>query len=372
MPMVRLYFERKGLLCNLNWDEFEESDHSVVYEEWQALPQTERDSVGKDFLNVAGLATKQGVQIIIEEGKFHNNDLVEELSTLPSHTEKALHTLLKYPRVFRVASQLNYADNLARYWHRRRDLPMKPPNLSGEARLALRKAMSEYYVANQGRGGYHELDLFRHGPIHYFMIYLSDYPDTFVGFGGDGAIKRQPQTPAFDVIFRYDECRGHLDLYAEGPKQLRRDLEAIFAQTVLTEDLSLRSPSGVAFHLDHLKDPSFSFLSEPADGISIVDLRSIQLSGPGKCAGRITFDLLPYAEGGNVHQLIENALNQNNWRLEDLSVEQVKMRVTFVHGKPRPKTVTFSVSPGSCNLKEHVAEHATIKKCLKRWRIERE
>lgn len=36
-----------------------------VYADWQALPQKKRDAVGADFLDVAGLATKQGVQVII-------------------------------------------------------------------------------------------------------------------------------------------------------------------------------------------------------------------------------------------------------------------------------------------------------------------
>lgn len=369
LPMLRQYFGSRGVLGDLPWDELTEKDHETVYAAWQALPQRARDAIGTDFLDAAGLATNQ---VIIAEGKFHNKDLVAELAALPSHTEKAFHALLQYARVFRVARQLNYADNLTRYWHRRHDLPKRPPNLSAEARLALRKAMSDYYVESQGRGQYHDLDLRRHGPVHYFMVYLSDYPDTFAGFDDEGKIARQPQTPAFDVVFRYDESRGHLDLYAEGPRQLRRDLEKIFAQTALAEDLSLQSPPGVAFHLDHLKDPSFSFLSEPADGIFSVTLRSMQLSVPEKSTGRVTFELLPYSDGGNIHQLIENALNQNNWRLEDLCVDQVKMKVTFVHGKPRAKTVTFNVSPGSCNLKEYVPEHATIKRCLKRWGIERE
>ena len=48
--------------------------------------------------------------------------------------------------------------------------------------MALRKAVSDYYVENQGRGQYHDLDLRRHGSVHYFIVYLSDYPDTFAGF----------------------------------------------------------------------------------------------------------------------------------------------------------------------------------------------
>lgn len=83
---------------------------------------------------------------LLEEGKFRSKDLAAQLAALPSHTEKAFHTFLVQPRVFRVARQLNYADNLTRHWHCRDDLPKKPPNISTEARLALRKAMSDYYV----------------------------------------------------------------------------------------------------------------------------------------------------------------------------------------------------------------------------------
>jgi hypothetical protein len=96
----------------------------------------------------------------------------------------------------------------------------------------------------------------------------------------------------------------------------------------------------------------------------------MQLSVPDKDTGRITFELLPYANGGNIHDLIENALNQVNWQLADLRVDQVKMKVTFLHGKPRLKTVTFNISPQSCPLKDHVAEHVTIRRCLKKWEIE--
>ena len=125
LPMLRQYFDSRGVLVDLPWDDLTEKDHERVYADWQALPQQKRDTIGADFLDVAGLATKQGVQVIIEEGKFHSKDLVAELAALPSHSEKAFHTLLEYPRVFRVASQFNYADNLTRYWHPRHDLPKK-------------------------------------------------------------------------------------------------------------------------------------------------------------------------------------------------------------------------------------------------------
>ena len=106
MAMLRQYFEKRGFLGGLDWDGLQDGDHETVYAAWQELPQRSRDSVGVDFQNVAGLATNQGVQIIIEEGNFQGTDLVPELVDHPSHSEKAFHVLLNHPRVFRVASQL--------------------------------------------------------------------------------------------------------------------------------------------------------------------------------------------------------------------------------------------------------------------------
>jgi len=373
LAMLREYFERQDVVDDLAWNNLTDQGRESLYAAWQSLPQRSRDAISIDFQNVAGLATKRGIQTIIEESKFHGLDLLPELVELPSHSEKAFHVLLRHPRVFRVASQFNYADNLARYWHRRHDLPKKPPNLRLEARAALKNAVSDHYVENQGRGQYSDLDVYlRYDTVHYFMVYLSDYPDTFVGYSDEGTLDRRPQTPAFDVVLRYDESCGHLDLYAEGPKQLRRDLEGIFGRTALSEELSPDPPPGVAFQLDRLKDPKFEFVTEPSDGIFNVQLRAIQFSLPQKETGRITFELLPYAGSGNVHELIARALNQVSWQLDDLRVDQVKIKVTFLQGTSRPKTVTFNISPNSCNLKEHVTEHATIKRYLRRWEIERE
>ena len=114
--MLRQYFDRRGLLGALVWDDLADAGRNTVYAAWQALPQRSRDAVGVDFQNVAGLATMLGVQIILEEGRFQRVDLVPELTKLPSHSEKAFHVLLNHPRVFRVASQFNYADNLNRFF----------------------------------------------------------------------------------------------------------------------------------------------------------------------------------------------------------------------------------------------------------------
>lgn len=374
VPTAQLqeYFDRLRVLSDLEWDAFKENDREAIYTAWQALPTKQKDAIGVDFQNVAALASRPGVQTIIEEGRFHKVDLTAELSALASHTEKAFHTLLKHTRIFRVASQFNHADHLKRYWHRRHDLPKKAPNLAPEARAALKDTVAAYYVANQGRGEFSDLDVYlRFGTVHYLMVYLSDYPNTFVGYNGDGTIDRHPQTPAFDVVFKYDESRGHLELYAEGPRQLRRDLEKIFGDTILAEDLSLEPPNTVAFELDGLKDPAFPFPTDPADGIFCVQLRSMRLTVPEKSVGRMTFETMPYSDSGNIHDLMARALSRDHWHIEDLRVDQVSMKVTFVHGKPRPKTVTFNISPSSCNLKDEVPEHATIKRCLKKWEIDR-
>ena len=89
LPMLRQYFDGRGVLGDLLWDDLTEKDYGTVYVAWHALSPRARDTIGADFLDVAGLATTKGIQVIIEEGKFHRKDLVAELAALPSHIEKA-------------------------------------------------------------------------------------------------------------------------------------------------------------------------------------------------------------------------------------------------------------------------------------------
>jgi len=66
--------------------------------------------------------------------------MVAELASVPSHAEKAFYVLLNHPRSSTVASQFNMPTNLNAFiGTARRGLPKKAPNLTAEARNALKR-----------------------------------------------------------------------------------------------------------------------------------------------------------------------------------------------------------------------------------------
>lgn len=92
----------------------------------------------------------------------------------------------------------------------------------------------------------------------------------------------------------------------------------------------------------------------------------LSIVGPG--FGRIIFESDSWRKRGNIHDLIERYLNQEEAAKVTMSVTQVEMQVTFatVDGL---NPVTFRIShPDRCSLKDE-PEHLTIKEYLRRWGI---
>ena len=96
------------------------------------------------------------------------------------------------------------------------------------------QAISKYYREHQGRGEHCKVEAYlRRDKIHYFFAYPADYADTVIIYNDEGGLERQLQKAAFEVIFAYNESTGTLDVFVQGDKKLRRDMEEIFASLVL-------------------------------------------------------------------------------------------------------------------------------------------
>ena len=371
-PLLQEYFEQRKQLQDLDWEGLDDQDIEPIYDAWMALPPEARQSISVDFQNATGLASKQGIQTILEVGRSFGYDLVPIMSAGKTHIEKVFRVLLERPQVFRIASQFAWADNLRRYWHRRRDLPQVAPDLSPKARRELKKAISAYYVKNQGRGEYCEIEVYERGGTHYFMVYLADYPSAVICFEDSDQLKPRLQQQAFDVVFIFDDKEGRLELYADGSHQLRTDLGQMFGKHILRQDVSPDTASEPVFDLDRLKDSNFRFKIDPSDGIKSMRLRAMRFSVPDADGGRITFATPPRSKDGSLHGFINRGLNSKALPLEDLQVEHVTIQAVFSHGNPRPKSVTFNLTSNNCcNLKE-TPEHDKIRECLKRSKIIRE
>lgn len=373
--LLKEYFAARDELGDIDWANLKETDVDPVYAAWQALPEHKQEEIERDFRDIFDLGSSNGTRTLIEEGRFHNIDLTAELEAREGFINKAFWVFLKHRRVFEVAHLLDWADHLnGRYWRKRKNLPKKKPDLSDNAIKQLEDAIKAYY-REQGRGKRCHVDKYLRGDrSHYFFAYPQDYTDTFVGFDDDGRFDRRPQNPAFEVLYVYDPVDGTLDLYAQGGKEIKNDLQQIFGRTILHEEIGEENAASAPYRLEGLKNRLFAFPTDPADRVTEVRVKELRLSIIGNPRQRITFEATPKGPQAEVYDLMQQALDERRMPMAMVNVTSAVIQMRFDNtngGNGRAtKTITFRVAaPDSCNLKDK-PEHMVAKKYLKLWEIE--
>ena len=374
--LLEQYFAQRKEQVDVPWDELPETDSDTIYEAWQQLPEASVIGIDEDFRNIAQLASGEGIRTLIEEGHFHKVELAPSLDARDGFVNKAFWVFLNQRRVFDVALILDRSDHLnGRYWRMRKDMPKKAPDLSPDAIDELARSLSAYYREKQGRGRHCHVDKYlRADRKHYFFAYPQDYADTFIGYDDKGAFERKRQNPAFEVIFVYDPIDGELDLFAQGGKDIKQDLQEVFARTILHEDLGQEDKTSQPYELNGLKKRDFAFPTDPADRIAEVRVKALRLSVIGNGGRQLSFEVPPKGPTREIHDFIENALDAEQLPMAMVNVKSAAIQVRFdTSGGPgrQTKTVSFRVShPDSCNLKDS-PEELLVKQYLKRWEIER-
>lgn len=375
--LLREYFTARGELGDIDWDNTEETDIDAIYAAWQALPEDKAEEIEQQFQDVFDLASAEGIRTLVEEGKFQDIDLTEELDAHDGLLDKSFVVFLRHRDVFILSAILNYADHLnGRYRRKRKDMPKKQPDTSAAAIKELGDAVGAYYRENQGRGKWCDADHYiRADRYHYFFAYPKDYTDTAVEWDDHGCRERRRRNPAFEVIFIYDPVDGTLDLYAQGDKNLKQDLQKLFARAILHEEIGEETRNSQPYELNRLKNRSFAFPTEPEDRITEVRLRQMRLSVVGNERKRITFEVPPKGGPADLHDLMRDALHEQRLPLSMVNVTSavIQRRFNNANGRGRSeKTVSFRISyPDSCNLKDK-PEHLVARKYLKKWKLERE
>lgn len=377
--LLRKYFAAKGVLADLDWAGMEESDTDAdaVFNAWQALPEKTKQEIEHDFRDIFELGTADGIRTIIEEGKFREIDLAAELEPHVGFVSKALHVFLSHRRTFEVSGFFDHADNLnGRSWRTRKDMPKKRPDVTQDSLAQLAEAIKAYFQETQGRGQKCKVETyFRGRRRNYFFAYPQDYVDTFIGYDDAGELRRRPHNPAFEIVFIYDADEGTLELYTPGNRQVKQDLQKLFARTILHEELGEENSATAPFQLNALKQRGFGFRTDPDDGITDVRVREMRLSVVGSPHRRITLDAGPKGGRDDIHQFIEDSIDKQRLPLSMVEVTSAVIQMQFANttGRGRPqKTLTFRVShPDSCSLKADKPEHLRARKCLKLSEIER-
>jgi len=374
--LLKEYFTARGELGDLDWAGLKETDVDPIHDAWQKFSDSSLQEIDDDFRDIFDLASAEGTRTLIEEGRFHQLDLTPDLDARDGFLNKAFWIFLNRRKVFDVAHVLDRTDHInRRYWRKRKDIPKKKPDLSPAAITELEHSVSAYYRERQGRGRHCHVDkYFRGDRYHYFFAYPQDYTDTFVGYDDEGQFERRRQNPAFEVIYVYDLVDGTLDLYAQGGKDIKKDLQDLFARAILHEELGEENSDSQPYELNGLKKRDFAFPADPADRITEVRVKELRLSVVGNLRSRITFEVTPNGAVDEIYDFMEKSLHERRLPMAMVNVSSAVLQVRFDNtgGNGRAtKTVTFRIShPDSCNLKDK-PEHLVVKKYLKLWEIER-
>ena len=103
MPNALLarYFQERGLFEDLYFAAMKEAKPDELFEAWLALPDAQRNEIDAELLDIFELCCEKGFLAILDEARWQLREtpgqitpLVETLSALPNHFERAMVTFL--------------------------------------------------------------------------------------------------------------------------------------------------------------------------------------------------------------------------------------------------------------------------------------
>lgn len=153
MPNVQLarYFERKGMFAEIDFTAMKEGKPDALFNVWLALPDDERNPMDAEFKSIFEMSCKKGFRAIIDEASWHFQEsqetlttLVEELSVLKNHYERAMVTYLDHHNLWKGATLFFHADILP-YWRKRKNLGHHPAAVDDNSTQKLAELISNYF-----------------------------------------------------------------------------------------------------------------------------------------------------------------------------------------------------------------------------------
>jgi hypothetical protein len=341
---------------------------------WQRVPDARRKEAQIALRDVHDLAGGRGLKIFAEEIRRTYPERADEFIALEGRLDKAMWAYLHLPAVFEQAALFARADALAngRYWVKRNSLPRRPVTVDQPMIDHLQDALHGYYWSAEMRGRHCKVEHYdRQNGAQYFYAYLDDWPDKQLVFADDGEIVPRSERFAFSNVFVFNPSEGSLELVAKGGAPVHFPLQRAFCRSVLGIDVRRADPLRPAYLLDHLLEPGFSFVTDPADRVARVILRRMQVVPIVACPD--CEDLkLTFRRGSDPVAVLRNVLLGVHLDLSQVSVQEASFEVTLLPDlSGQGKQMTFKVTaPSSCNLKSKPDELREVgERCLRLWGI---
>jgi len=369
-PLLRCYFEGRGLLTDFGWEEYAEGDPLPIMEALDDLDNAAHESVNTDFAVVTELATDGGSRLIYEEAAFWKRPWVSKLDGMANDYERAMLALIEDRGLLDTALACNEIDRFGESRWQRWNVGKRLQVTDDQDGLA--KALRRIFK-EQGRGSRCHIEtLDRREPERFCCFaYPEDYPKTDLGYDEQNRFGRHTRRTATELIFVYRREDGVLEMVGKGDKKQKERIAEAFCKTMLGLKTLPDPRRNPPYDLAVLKRRDFAFNTDPADNIASVEVRLLRFDLPGKGYRRLVLSARPTPEVPDVlHAMIDEAIDKSNFPLSELLVSQARLAFKFRgQNGQRGRTLTFEVTyPDRCNLKDNGYD-AVAKKYLVRWKL---
>ncbi len=369
--LLARYFAGRGLLPGFKFDELTKRGYQPLLTEIEALAESERTTIDRDFQDIFLLSDREGTQVIIEETQLAGLAVTDDIANMENGFARAMWLFLEHSadELFETCATLAFIKQMSFTRSKRRHgLPNDTPKFDDATLSAIADDLKVLY-RKEGRGYECTVEHYeRKDPTrHCYFAWPEDYATSDVHYES-GELKRSSRRSAFQVAFVFRPDEGVLEIAAPGDRRKAEKLQALFCKHALGL-ATLPPPSGETYEIDPLKARGFAFPTDPADMIETVRVVGLKLEASGGGGRKVTVE----RSSGNqasFYDWLERVINVAALPLASFTVTHATLKVTWFPplGQRRAPTLTVSISPESTNLKEQ-PRHLVLKRYLKTWNI---
>lgn len=351
------YFQTHRLFAHVDFPAMPEGDPADLFSAWLILPDAQRNEIDAELRDIFAMCCEKGFLAILDEARWHMQGspesipaLVDKLSDLPNHFERAMVTFLDHHAFWKGATRFYHADTLS-YWRKRKNLPHRPAAVDDASIDQLADMIRRYFQHTEGRGKNCVVEPYRRNDRDYLFCYPEDHSQRSIEWV-EGKIDPRPHNPAFEIIYVYSQSEGSLDLNFRGSYKAIEPLQSIFATAILKLDALPPDPKDSrVYDLTALRQRNFAFTYSLNSGIQGVAVKMLRLSSRVNKGDRTTVEADASRDPYAVHDLLEDM--GKSIPLNLYSVTQVELAASVVTDADKPpKNITIRLThPNSCSLK---------------------
>jgi hypothetical protein len=97
-PSAATIFRRRNVLSEVDLGALSETQVEPIYESWLKLSDDTRKEMEQDIQDIDEMATEGGSKAILDEARWHGEDLAEQFASLTGFHEHAFWTFLERPK----------------------------------------------------------------------------------------------------------------------------------------------------------------------------------------------------------------------------------------------------------------------------------